>query len=98
MRPKEGTKIELQRDLSDFVRFVRFSGLHLSDLSDLPISAIKKRETDGRTDRPTDRPSYRDAWTHLKIEYHTHMHNVIRTSFPPRIHDQTYQEVVHICH
>ena len=40
MRPKEGTKIELQRDLSDFVRFVRFSGLDLSDLSDLPISAI----------------------------------------------------------
>ena len=40
MRPKEGTKIELQRDLSDlsdFVRFVRVSGL---DLSDLPISAI----------------------------------------------------------
>ena len=40
MRPKEGTKIELQRDLSDFVRFLRFSGLDLSDLSDLPISAI----------------------------------------------------------
>ena len=37
MRPKEGSKIELQRDLSDFVRFVRFSGL---DLADLPISAI----------------------------------------------------------
>jgi len=37
MRPKEGTKIELQGDLSDFVRF---SGLDLSDLSDLPISAI----------------------------------------------------------
>ena len=31
MRPKVGTKIELQRDLSDFVRFVRFSGLDLSD-------------------------------------------------------------------
>ena len=31
MRPKEGTKMELQRDLSDFVRFVRFSGLDLSD-------------------------------------------------------------------
>ena len=30
MRPKAGTKIELQRDLSDFVRFVRFSGLDLS--------------------------------------------------------------------
>ena len=57
MRPKEGTKIELQRDMSDFVRFVRFvrfSGLDLSDLSDLPISAIKKRETDGQTDRPTN--------------------------------------------
>ena len=40
MRPKEGTKIELQRDLSHFVRFVRFSGLDLSDLSDLPIFAI----------------------------------------------------------
>ena len=65
MRPKEGTKIELQRDLSDFVRFVRFSGFDLSDLSDSPISAIKKTG-DGRTDRRTDRPSYRDAWTHLK--------------------------------
>ena len=51
MRPKEGTKIELQRDLSDFVRF---SGLDLSDLSDLPISAIKKNAR--RTDRPTDQP------------------------------------------
>ena len=40
MRPKEGTKIELQRDLSDFVIFFRVSGLDLSDLSDLPISAI----------------------------------------------------------
>ena len=37
MRPKEGTMIELKRDLSDFVRF---SGLDLSDLSDLLISAI----------------------------------------------------------
>ena len=37
MHPKEETKIELQRDLSDFVRFVRFSAL---DLSDLPFSAI----------------------------------------------------------
>ena len=37
MRPKAGTKIELQRDLSDFVRF---SGLDLSDLSDLQISVI----------------------------------------------------------
>ena len=65
MRPKEGTKIELQRDLSDFVIFVRFSGL---DLSDLPISAIlKKHETNGWTDGRTDRPSYRDAWTHLKM-------------------------------
>ena len=55
MRPKEGTKIELQRDLSDFVRFVRFSGLDLSDLSDFPIYAIlKKRKTDGPTDGPTD--------------------------------------------
>ena len=54
MRPKEGTKIELQRDLSDFVRFVRFSGL---DLSDLPISLIKKTRdgwTDGRMDRRTE--------------------------------------------
>ena len=73
MRPKEGTKIELQRDLSDFVRFVRFSGLDLSDLSDLPISAIKKKRTtdgptDGRTDQRTDRASYRDAWTHLRIK------------------------------
>ena len=40
IRPKEGTKIELQRDLSDFVRFVRIAGLDLSDLSNLPISAI----------------------------------------------------------
>ena len=40
MPPKEGTKIELQRDLSDFVRFVRNAGLDLSDLSNLPISAI----------------------------------------------------------
>ena len=43
MRPKEGTKIELQRgfsDLSDLVRFVTFSGLDLSELSDLLISAI----------------------------------------------------------
>ena len=40
MRPKEGTKIELQRDLSDFVRFVKIAGLDLSDLSNLPISAI----------------------------------------------------------
>ena len=37
MRPKEETKIELQRDLLDFVRF---SGLDWPDLSDLPISAI----------------------------------------------------------
>ena len=36
----KANKIELQRDLSDVVRFVRFSGLDLSDLSDLPISAI----------------------------------------------------------
>ena len=55
MRPKEGTKIELQRDLSDFVRFVRIAGLDLSDLSNLPISAIsKKRETDGPTDPRND--------------------------------------------
>jgi len=55
MRPKEGTKIELQRDLSDFVRFDRFSGLDLSDLSDLPFFAIKKKwETDRPTDGPTD--------------------------------------------
>ena len=40
MRPKEGTKIELQRDLLDFVRFVRTAGLDLSDLSNLPISTI----------------------------------------------------------
>ena len=43
MRPKEGTKIELQRDLSDLSdlnRFLRFSGLDLSDLSELPISTI----------------------------------------------------------
>ena len=56
IHPKEGTKIELQRDLSDFVRFVRFSGL---DLSDLPISLILKinvRRTDGGTYRPTDGP------------------------------------------
>ena len=56
MRPKEGTKTELQRDLSDFLRFVRFSGL---DLSDLPISLILKinvRRTDGGTYRPTDGP------------------------------------------
>ena len=40
MRPKEGAKIELLREMSDSVRFVRFAGLDLSDLSDLPISAI----------------------------------------------------------
>ena len=40
MHPKEGTKIELQRDLSDFVRSVRFPGLDLSDLPDLPIFVI----------------------------------------------------------
>ena len=38
MRPKEGTKIDLQKDLSDFFRFVRFASL--LDLSDLSISAI----------------------------------------------------------
>ena len=37
MRPKEGTKIKLQIDLSDFVRL---SGLDLSNLSDFQISAI----------------------------------------------------------
>ena len=60
MRPKEGAKIELMREMSDSVRFVRFAGLNLSDL---PISAIKKKRqdcrmdgpTDGRTDRRTDR-------------------------------------------
>ena len=55
MRPKEGTKIELQRDLSDFVRFIRFSGLDLSDLSDFPISDLKKNAR--RTNRPTDGPT-----------------------------------------
>ena len=43
MCPKEGSKIELQRGLSDFVRFVRFSGLDFPDFSDLPISAIFKQ-------------------------------------------------------
>ena len=64
MRPKNGAKIELQRDLSDLQ-----VGL-VSDLSDLSISAIYKktrdrprtdRRTDRRTDGQTDRPSYRDA-------------------------------------
>jgi len=40
MRPKEGAKIKLKRDLSDSIRFVRFAGLDFSNLSDLPISAI----------------------------------------------------------
>ena len=61
MRPKEGTKIELQRDLSDFVRFVRFSGLdvrfvRVADFRDLKKTGDPRTDgpTDGRTDRRTD--------------------------------------------
>ena len=67
MRPKEGTKIELQR----FFRFVRLSQIcsfrffrivRFADFRDL------KKMRDEPTDLRTDRPSYRDAWTHLKTE------------------------------
>ena len=54
MRPKVGAKIELLREMSDSVRFVRFAGL---DLSDLPISAIEKkprRRINRQTDLQTD--------------------------------------------
>ena len=47
MRPKEGSKIELQRDLSDSVRFVRFGFVRFvifADFRDL------KKMRDGRTD------------------------------------------------
>ena len=69
MCPKEGTRIELQRERYvrfcqicqicrfRFVKFVRFANFR----------DLKNRETNRRTDRP----SYRDAWTHLKtrVEY-----------------------------
>ena len=56
MRPKEGTKIEMQRDLSDLSAFVRFCQI----LSDLLISST------GWTDRRTDGPT--DGWTDPHIE------------------------------
>ncbi len=63
MRPKEGAEIKLQSDLSDFVRFVRFSGLHLqvwfirfADFRDLKKTRDQQAAgpTDGRIDRRTD--------------------------------------------
>ena len=70
--------------MSDFVRFVGIAGLDLSDLSNLPISAIQNsaRGTDGLTDRP----SYRDAWTHLKTMYISHCSFVLLLSFSQSLH------------
>ena len=62
MRPKEGTKIELQKEicqiLSDSSDLQVCLVPDLSQLSDVNFRDVKKRETDhGRTERRTDRPS-----------------------------------------
>jgi len=78
MRLKQGTKIELQREICQICQ-ISFS----SDSMQFPCDFrdLKKRETDhGPTDGWTDRPSYRDAWTHLKLaEY-----SLVKISFFPR--------------
>ena len=53
MRPKEGTKIELQRDLSDFFRFRFVKFVRFADFRDL------KKTRDGQTGGPIDGPTDR---------------------------------------
>ena len=57
MRPKEGTKIEWQRDLSDFVRFCQIHQLfrfRLVRFADFRNLKKKARWTDGWMDGRTD--------------------------------------------
>ena len=68
----------------DVLKIWAILSLDLSDLSNLPISAIQNsaRGTDGLTDRP----SYRDAWTHLKTMYISHCSFVLLLSFSQSLH------------
>ena len=66
MRPKEGAKIELQREICQICQMLIVRDSYLNFSSDsMPFSrdfCNLNRWMDGQTDRP----SYRDECTHLK--------------------------------